>query len=230
MNAVTYLALGDSITEGLGASGPETHFVSRLFRHLQSTPQCRLRNMGISGLTSVELYGLMQTPAMKKLLPRVSHITITTGGCDFIEWYEAGMSLTGLPRTMRQVCRHVQSILERTRQDNPSAVIQMMGFYMPPPAYELGYSLAARVLQSMNKSYQKICSKYGVQLVNPYKTFLHRTDYFADEVHPNQKGYDKLARLFIQHCPQHCPPKHPVRNNKEAALAKEISDDLSPLR
>ncbi|PTX58309.1 lysophospholipase L1-like esterase [Melghirimyces profundicolus] len=196
MKPVTYLALGDSLTEGVGADGPDSHFVAQHFCHMKKTEWCRLINMGISGLTSGELYELIQTPAIRKLIPRVSHMTITTGGCDFISWYEAGASLSGLAKTMRLVRDRVGRILRLVRELNPEVPVQLMGFYLPPPAYEMGFLFASRALKSMNENYDHSCRKYGAQMVNPFDSFLHRKDFFADEVHPNQNGYNVLARLF----------------------------------
>lgn len=196
MNPITYLAMGDSLTEGVGADGADTHFVAQHFNHLKCSPRCRLVNIGISGLTSGELLDLVQTPAIRKLIPRVSHITITTGGCDFIEWFETGASLAGLRGTMRKVRDRADRILQTVRELNPEAPIQLLGFYVPLPAYELGFLFASRALHSMNVQYAKMCGKYRIQMVNPFDSFLHRKDYFADEVHPNQNGYNVLAGLF----------------------------------
>jgi lysophospholipase L1-like esterase len=53
-------------------------------------------------------------------------------------------------------------------------------------------------------------------MVDPYPSFLNRKEYFADEVHPNQTGYDELARLFIQSAKQ-----SPLQNPGE--MSKTIS-------
>ncbi|MFC4076939.1 SGNH/GDSL hydrolase family protein [Salinithrix halophila] len=213
---VTYLALGDSLTEGIGADGPDRHLVAQVFDYLRKTEQCRVQNWGISGLTSRELFELLQTPALMKLLPRVSHITITTGGCDFIEWFEEGANLMGLVKTMRRVRNQAEKILSLVRKSNPDGDVQMLGFYLPIPAYELGLAMASRAVQTMNLSYSELCRKYEVQLVNPFEHFLHRKDYFADDVHPNQQGYDELARLFLSTVPEKSPPPEPTPSPQES--------------
>jgi lysophospholipase L1-like esterase len=205
MDPITYLALGDSLTEGVGADGPDSHFVAQHFQELKCSRGCRLINMGISGLTSDELYQLVVTPAIRKLIPRVSHITITTGGCDFIDWFESGASIPGLITTMKKVRKQINQIFQSVRELNPVAKVQVLGLYLPLPAYELGFSLACRTVKKMNKGYEQLCSKYRFQMIDPFSAFLHRQEYFADEVHPNQLGYDVLARLF--HGETHPPGK-----------------------
>jgi len=196
MSEIAYLALGDSLTEGIGARVP---FVEQFFNHLRRTEDCRLRNWGVSGMTSEELFSMLGNPGIGRLVARMSHITVTTGGCDFIRTYEtSGVSIISLTRTMRRVQKQVDRILGLLRQYNPEATIHLLGFYLPLPAYEQGLWLATRLITSMNQAYQRLCRQHGVHWVDPFDTFLHRHEYFADEVHPNQKGHDELARLFIQ--------------------------------
>ena len=93
--AVSYLAIGDSLTEGIGANSPQQHFVAQLFRYLRHSDHCHFRNWGISGMTSTELLQLVQHSAFQRLLPRLTHLTVTTGGCDFIELFEKGKLTVG---------------------------------------------------------------------------------------------------------------------------------------
>lgn len=196
MENVIYLALGDSLTEGIGASSPDSCFVPQYFRHIKVSTGCRLLNMGVSGMTASELLRFLESPILKKLIPQVSHMTVTTGGCDFIQWYETNLTLTGLVRTMRSVRVQVGRLLDQIRQLNGEADLKVLGFYLPPPAYEKGFLLASRALRAMNLVYSQLCVQYQAYFINPFDTFLNRLDYFADEVHPNQQGYDELARLF----------------------------------
>lgn len=48
-----------------------------------------------------------------------------------------------------------------------------------------------------SQTYEQISKSFQVSFIDPYHSFLHRKDYFADEVHPNQKGHDQLAKLWI---------------------------------
>jgi lysophospholipase L1-like esterase len=193
------LALGDSLTEGIGASSPSRHFVAQYFVHLRQTEQCQLRNFGISGMTSGELLDLIAHPAVARLIPQVTHISITSGGCDFIDVYEKGkVTLRDILKTSKRLQENMRKILTLIREGNPLATLHVLGFYIPLPAYEFGSGQVAFLVQMFNRAYEKICSRFGATFVNPYESFLHRKDYFSDEVHPNQQGYDELAKLFVQ--------------------------------
>jgi lysophospholipase L1-like esterase len=198
ISPVAYLALGDSLTEGIGASNPSAHFVAQYFQHLRHSNQCYVRNFGISGMTSGELLSLVSNPAMIRLLPRMTHITITTGGCDFISLYENNeLTLRKIMKTTHKLQDNVRKMLTLMRRENPAAVLRVLGFYIPLPAYEIGVGKASFLIQSLNRALEKICNQFGAKLINPFDVFLNRKEYFSDEVHPNQTGYDELAKLFI---------------------------------
>lgn len=195
---ITYLALGDSLTEGIGATRPDGNFVRQFFQHMKHSEHCRVRNFGISGITSSELYQMMNNPAIYRLLKRASHVSITTGGNDFIQMYErGGLTLKRLDATVTSLCDHVSKIMELVKKCNRDAIIYLLGFYAPVPAYSLGEHMICAFIEETNSYYEKICKHYQVEWVNPFQTFFRRLDYFSDEVHPNQEGYDELAKLFI---------------------------------
>jgi lysophospholipase L1-like esterase len=53
---LVYVALGDSTVYGLGASGPSTHYVARLFASLQwEYPAARLTNLGACLATAADV-------------------------------------------------------------------------------------------------------------------------------------------------------------------------------
>lgn len=203
---ISYLAIGDSLTEGVGANSPSQHFVAQFFSHLQHSENCHLRNWGISGMTSTELLQFVQNPALQRLLPRLTHLTITTGGCDFLRLYDQGkLSLREVLKSSRKVQENVHRILSLIRDKNPNLTVYLLGFYIPRPAYEFGIEQAKVLVQSLNRVYTRLCRGFGINLVNPYDCFLNRTEYFCDEIHPNQLGYDQLAQLFIQSVEQSSP-------------------------
>lgn len=200
---IIYIALGDSLTEGVGAQAPDHNLVSQFFRHLQKGDQCTVRNFGVSGMKSDELLTFVQNPAVLRILPKATHISITTGGNDFIEVYEkyddfSVKNLKHVISTMKVVKNNAKKIIEVIRGANNHAVIHLLGFYVPQPAYEYGVNKVSGLIESMNNHYGDLCKEFKAHLVNPFESFLHRLDYFSDEVHPNQDGYDTLAQLFIR--------------------------------
>lgn len=193
-----YVAFGDSLTEGIGAESPERNFVSQVFDRIRRSDRCELKNMGISGMRSDELLHFLQNKGMTRLLSRLTHCSITTGGCDFINVYETGsVTIPRLLHRAHQVHNNTKRVLETIRSHNRDAKLYLLGFYLPLPAYEMGVSRASWYIKMMNRAYERLASSYQATMVNPFDIFLERKDFFADEVHPNQQGYDQLARLII---------------------------------
>jgi lysophospholipase L1-like esterase len=196
---VFFVALGDSLTEGLGAESSESGFVHQLFHRLRRTEQCEIHNLGVSGTRSSELCRLVDEPDISRLLTRATHISITTGGCDFIAMYEEGpISVRRIVQTVRAVRKHVKELLMKIRTLNSESELLLLGFYVPLPAYELGLKKAVWVIRMMNRIYQDLCHQFEAKLIDPFSAFFHRPDFFSDEVHPSQKGHNVLTELFIR--------------------------------
>jgi len=74
---VTYVALGDSTVEGIGASSSEQTYVSRVYARLRSVyPAARLANLGLGGATSAHVL-LRQLDRAIELGPDLVTLSIT---------------------------------------------------------------------------------------------------------------------------------------------------------
>ncbi len=90
-NTTTYLALGDSITAGLGLNDPDTEsFVALFGNEIGATTI----NYGVSGLTADTLAETLATGEYDTYLSMVDVVTITIGGNDLLHaFYEYLLSL-----------------------------------------------------------------------------------------------------------------------------------------
>jgi lysophospholipase L1-like esterase len=207
LKPIYYLAIGDSLTAGFAGVSSAHTFVAHFFEHLRRTEHCQVRNWGISGMTSGELLDFIRHPAVSRSLTELTHLTITIGGCDFIHMYEAGPITVGrLFHTFRTMQHHVKQILQIVRWNNREAIVCLLGFYIPVPLYPMGVEKVSLFIQSMNYYYEQLCNRYQAKLINPFANFLHRFDYFYDEVHPNHIGHHQLANIFITAVAPHPTP------------------------
>lgn len=195
---ICYLAFGDSLTEGCGADYPDRHWVAQLFHHLKRSDQCCLRNFGVSGTRSSELLDLMQNPAIIRMISRATHISVSTGGCDFIELWESGQITIGkIYQTMKKVSQNAKEILQHLRLHNPNAEIYVLGFYIPVPLFQWG-TQAGWLVRTINHFYAGMCQKQKAYFFDPSTLFIDKKELFADEVHPNQQGYNAISEQLIQ--------------------------------
>jgi len=170
--AVTYVALGDSTVEGIGASSPEHTYVSRVHARLRSVyPDARLANLGVSGATSAHVL-LRQLDRAIELGPDL--VTLSIGPNDItgrvsVETYE----------------KNLETILGRLTDETTAVVVANL---IPDLAVTPRFkgspeqdAVAARTVR-FNEALARRARARGVQLVDLY--------------HPSDAGYARWAALL----------------------------------
>ena len=85
---VNYVAIGDSLTEGVGDRTAQGGFVPLLARNIDDTydVQVKSQNFGVSGNTSTQIYKRVTTDnKIQKAIKKADLITITVGGNDVMK-------------------------------------------------------------------------------------------------------------------------------------------------
>jgi lysophospholipase L1-like esterase len=204
---LTYLAMGDSLTAGLGAS--ETGylrlqaFVPRLTTHLRNEYQVHVENHGIPGITSEQLlFYIQQGPGVKDKLQEADLLTITIGGNDLLQLLRnQDLNQTIIQRTIQQFGEIIETTLSEIRHQNQKAPIYIMGLYSP---YDKGHPLHDIGKQSISAYNQELTERIkqfdGVTLVSVYESFLERgtqlTHISNNDIHPNDQGYEIIYKEF----------------------------------
>jgi lysophospholipase L1-like esterase len=197
-NRVFYVALGDSLTVGVGASAHERSFAASFFQSIKQTKECRYMNFGKSGTSSGELLQLLLTDSkIRDLLKRATHITITTGGNDLIRAYQNNENLSGYYRTIQTLKQNLKLILHNITETNPFTHVSLMGLYNPGTPNHRLFTLANQLIRGINKYYEETANDYDVHAINPMDSFLNKPHLLADEVHPNDLGYRIITDLFL---------------------------------
>ena len=196
-NQVFYLALGDSLTEGVGASSHDKSFTDLFFQAIKQTNECQYMNFGKSARCSWELLEFLTDSNIRDLLKKATHITITTGGNDMIRAYRNNATFLEYVRTVQSLEQNLKRILQFITQMNPTSKIFLMGLYNPGlPDHSL-YKIANLLIQRINKIYEETAKHFHVVAINPTESFLNKPHLLADEVHPNDLGSRVLADLFL---------------------------------
>jgi len=189
--AVTYVALGDSTVEGIGASSPEHTYVSRVHARLRSVyPDARLANLGVSGATSA-LVLLRQLDRAIELGPDL--VTLSIGPNDItgrvsVETYE----------------KNLETILGRLTDETTAVVVANL---IPDLAVTPRFkgspeqdAVAARTVR-FNEALARRARARGVQLVDLYtasqREVSRRPELVGpDGYHPSDAGYARWAALL----------------------------------
>ncbi len=205
---ITYLAFGDSLTAGIGATEINylriNAFVPRLTAYLRQTYQVTVENHGIPGITSEQqLFYLENGPGVSRRLSEASIITLSIGGNDLLRLVSSGnLDEAAIEETIGAYRRHLNSILDNIRRVNTNAPIFVMGLYSPYPEGHPLASLGERVIPLFNSVLQQtVVNRTGVYDVQVYEQFegkeLELTLIANQDIHPNDRGYELIFDAFV---------------------------------
>ena len=169
-----YVALGDSVAQGLGATRPEKGYVGLLARRLGDV---RVLNLSVSGARVRDVLS-DQLPALANL-PRVDVVTLDIGGNDVRRFDPP---------------RFAQDVWELMSQLPAGTVVADIPYFMHGH-WERDAQEASRLLHTA-------AAAHGLAVV-PIHELLRRRgwrgmfgDYAADFFHPNDRGHRIWADAF----------------------------------
>ena len=222
---VTYVAIGDSLTKGVGDSTNQGGFVPMLAQSLTNETGLEFKaiNYGVSGNTSGQILSRMQEKKeIRKDLKQAQLLTITVGGNDLrkaILEDTSNLNLDRFEKASKTYEKNLKQIIELARKANPDLPVYVVGIYNPlylnfPDLTEL-----QTLVDQWNQRTEEILSAYqGVYFV-PINDLLYKgidgksgvTEselgketvtndalYDEDSFHPNNTGYEIMKEAVLE--------------------------------
>ena len=222
---VTYVAIGDSLTKGVGDSTNQGGFVPLLAQSLTNETGLEFKaiNYGVAGNTSSQILTRMQVKKeIRKDLKQAQLLTITVGGNDLrkaILEDTSNLDLDRFDKPSKTYVKNLKQIIELARKDNPDLPIYVVGIYNPlylnfPDLTEL-----QTLVDQWNQRTEDTLSAYqGVYFV-PINDLLYKgidgksgvTEselgketvtndalYDEDSFHPNNTGYEIMKEAVLE--------------------------------
>jgi len=196
---IHYLAIGDSLTVGVGAP-PGFGFVNQYQRLLEESlgKEVYLVNLGENGITSGELLQLLIDDAdICALVSKADIITLSVGGNDLLKAAKPFMD-DGEIRYLRLSCKRflehftqIISIINQSKNNSPHKfMIQVVDIYNPFPQIRL----SGFWVKKFNKHIRSFEGR-SLLVTDVYDAFLGREVEFlsSDHIHPNEEGYKVIA-------------------------------------
>ncbi|NBI28734.1 GDSL-type esterase/lipase family protein [Chengkuizengella marina] len=202
---INYLALGDSLSVGVGAPAPQYGFVPRYIsmtrKELKKYISCE--NMGVSGATSENVLDMVTKSDPVQVLIRQSDlITISVGGNDmknaalqFLRSKNKSVLSTALKRFNCNFDNIIDTIHCLKRYNRKNYILRGINLYNPFPNTPGTEAWVRR----FNQHIQSFEGK-NIGIANVYPIFVGREKELlsSDKFHPNGKGYYLMAQSLYE--------------------------------
>ncbi|MGQ7461591.1 SGNH/GDSL hydrolase family protein [Streptococcus suis] len=220
--ALTYLALGDSLTEGIGDATGQGGFVPLLAQSLVNDYgyEVDYQNFGIAGNTSNQILKRMtEDSELATYLQQADIMTLTVGGNDLRKVILSNFSnlkISTFVKPAKDYSKRLETIIQTAQQTNPSLPIYVVGIYNPfyisfPEMTEM-QTIVDNWNQTTEQTTQKFDNVYFVAINDLlYKGLDGESGvsqmsgqagnnllFEEDNFHPNNTGYEIIKKAVME--------------------------------
>lgn len=197
-----YLALGDSLTVGVGVPAFDPGFVEYYRCLSQKTLNKRIQysKHARSGATTDDVLTMIHSPIIMEAVKYANIITITAGGDDLINAAKRFMKNKNeetIRHALEQSRNNYSKILEKIhhldKQDK--YIIRLSNLYNPFP----NISIAEEGIKKFNSLIHRFGQEKNVKVADIYSVFKGNEKVLLSKggVHPNNRGYYQIALAFL---------------------------------
>lgn len=225
VSKLNYVAIGDSLTEGVGDTTNQGGFVPLLADSLSGAYgyQVTTSNYGVSGNTSQQILKRMtEKEAIQDDLKKANLMTLTVGGNDVMAVIRKNLTtlkVSSFTQPAKAYQKRLRQIIEVARSENPNLPIYILGIYNPfylnfPEMTEM-----QEVIDNWNNQTEAVTAEYeGVYFV-PINELLYKgldgeegivessgqqtqiindVLFTGDHFHPNNTGYRIMSTAVME--------------------------------
>lgn len=216
---IQILALGDSLTKGLGDDKAEGYVgkVKRLLEESRNKP-VYVWNFAVNGATTEDMLAEINKPTAPEYIQQADVILFTIGGNDLNRIAqtpassprpaagnttvpsEIGFNFEELAKKLPDSEKRLADIVDKLAELNPKAQIVYVGLYHPFLEFDPDRAAAAWIGRWNNVVFQAASRHENVTVVPTYDVFQqHWQDLlYSDHFHPNGTGYEEIAARVMQ--------------------------------
>ena len=204
---IQYVALGDSLTEGVGDELGEHGYVGRMQEEMETwrgVKSVTVTNTAERGRRSDQLIDQIQSGKIDDALERADIISLTIGGNDLMKIVRA--NITDLTKEVFDDKRpafqkRFETIMQLIRERNPDAPIILIGIYNPLSIFTKEKSDMNTIMREWNSDIRGFANQDGHAVFINVEDLFESNDnmvYHTDFFHPNAKGYDQMTARIIK--------------------------------
>ena len=205
---IQYMALGDSLTRGIGDEKKTYGYSGRLAEKLERWPaitEVELDNRGKNGRRSDQLLALLQKGHYDEELPEADFMTMTLGGNDVMKVVKSdlfSLKKEMFDKELVHFTQRYRDIIAEIRLRNSEAPIMLIGFYNPFSIITDEYTPFETIVNEWNDTIQQIAiddiNACFVPISDLFVTnagMVYHTDFF----HPSASGYEQMTERIIEY-------------------------------
>ena len=179
-DTVTYVAIGDSLTQGVGDTTNQGGFVPILSQAMGAdfNWQVTSNNYGIAGNTSNQILKRMKEKAdIQRDLKKAKLMTLTVGGNDVMHVVKdniTNLSVDTFNKPAVAYQKRLRQIVELARKDNKTLPIYIVGIYNP---YYLNFpdmTEMQTIVDNWNKATEEVSKEYQNDYFVPVNDLLYK--------------------------------------------------------
>lgn len=220
-----YVAIGDSLTEGVGDTTNQGGFVPLLAQSLTDTYDYQVTdsNYGVSGNTSKQILQRMQEKTdIQKSLAKADMMTLTVGGNDVMAVIRknlTSLSVSSFTKPAKSYQKRLRQIIELARADNEDLPIYILGIYNPFYLNFPDMTEMQEIVDNWNDATENVTEEYDNVYFVPindelYKgingeegivstsgdqtTVINDALFSGDHFHPNNIGYQIMSDVTME--------------------------------
>ena len=202
-----YIALGDSITEGMNPYGEINYsysdYVKEELNH-KKLLRYYSKEYAKSGYTTIDVINsIKNNNTLKKDLRESNLVTISIGANDFLHRINKNSldvnELIKLKSKLEDIFPNVDECLNEIRKYAKEDII-IVGYYNPIPfLFNTSSKDLDQLFAYIDLQYQVIAKKYNCKYISLYQLFKKNPDYLPNpsDIHPNQQGYQAIAKQVL---------------------------------
>ena len=225
-NNIRFVAIGDSLTEGVGdetASGGYVPLVASTLEEAFSINSIEIENYGVAGDRSTQiLKRINEQQEIQDDIASAEIISVTVGGNDLMKVIQnniLGLSVEKFEKPGEKYQANLTKLLTTIRQLNSTAPIYILGIYNPYYIYFPEITEMQTIIDQWNTRTQAVVEQEDRMYFVPINDLIYQgiisdeeasevpdadtlnelrnnAIYEGDNFHPNYNGYQLIAKAF----------------------------------
>jgi len=200
------LAIGDSLTQGVGDSREQGGYVGLLERSINAEEElAAFENLGIRGNRSDQLLARLEDPEVEEEIAGADIILVTIGANDVMRVLRENITDLQIQDFIHENGLYEERLYEifsRMEEINPRSEIFLLGFFNPFDKYFQDISELNMIVNEWNETGETVSDDFDLMTFIPIEDLFddHDEELFAeDNFHPNDEGYRRIAQRVLDY-------------------------------